>query len=71
MREWPEAKVQINAADAKALGITSGSMVKVTGKAGSVQLAADVTEDIKKGIVSMPATIGSAVVKVEKATGGN
>ncbi|MFZ1897023.1 molybdopterin oxidoreductase family protein [Methanoregula sp.] len=71
MREWPEAKVQINAEDAKALGILNGSAVKVTCKAGSVDVVADVTKDIKKGVVSMPVTIGIAAVKVEKSTGGN
>ncbi|MFA5237740.1 MAG: molybdopterin-dependent oxidoreductase [Methanoregula sp.] len=71
MREFPEPTVKINKADAKTLGIISGSMVKVTGKAGSVEIVADVTEDIKKGVVSMPATINAAVVKIEKSTGGN
>ncbi|MGB8220001.1 MAG: molybdopterin-dependent oxidoreductase [Methanoregula sp.] len=71
MREWPEARVQINADDAKALGVRDGSRVKVTGKAGSLELAADVTKGIKKGVVSMPAAINAAAVKIEKSTGGN
>jgi predicted molibdopterin-dependent oxidoreductase YjgC len=71
MREWPEARVQINAEDAKVLGIRDGSLVKVTGKAGSLELAADVTKNIKKGVVSMPAAINAAAVKIEKSTGGN
>jgi formate dehydrogenase major subunit len=71
MREFPEPTVKINKGDAKALGIISGSMVKVTGKAGSVEILAEVTDDIKKGVVSMPATIGAAVVKIEKTEGGN
>jgi formate dehydrogenase major subunit len=71
MREWPEAKVQINADDAKALGILNGSAVKVTCKAGSVALVADVTKDIKKGVVSMPVTMGIAAVKIEKSAGVN
>ena len=71
MREWPEAKVQINAEDAKALGILNGSAVKVTCKAGSVEVVADVTKDIKKGVVSMPVTMGIAAVKIEKSAGGN
>ena len=71
MREWPEPKVQINADDAKVLGVLNGSLVKVTGKTGSVELAADVTKDIKKGVVSVHAAIGSAVAKIEKSTGGN
>jgi formate dehydrogenase major subunit len=71
VREWPEAKVQINADDAKELGILNGSAVKVTCKAGSVALVADVTKDIKKGVVSMPVTMGIAAVKIEKSAGGN
>ena len=71
MREFSEPTVRINKVDAKALGIISGSTVKVTGKAGSVEIVAEVTEDIKKGVVSMPATIGAAVVKIEKTQGGN
>jgi formate dehydrogenase major subunit len=71
MREWPEAKVQINAEDAKALGILNGAAVKVTCKSGSVELVADVTKGIKKGVVSMPVTMGVAAVKIEKSAGGN
>ena len=71
MRELPEPVVKINKVDAKALGIISGSMVKVTGKAGSVEILAEVTDDIRKGVASMPATIGAAVVKIEKIQGGN
>ena len=71
MREWPEAKVQINAEDAKGLGILNGAAVKVTCKSGSVELVADVTKGIKKGVVSMPVTMGVAAVKIEKSAGGN
>jgi formate dehydrogenase major subunit len=70
MREWPEPKVEINKEDAKALGILDGTFVKVTGKAGSITLTADVTKNIKKGVVGVPANVG-AVVKLEKSTGGN
>jgi len=70
MREWPEPKVEINTEDAKALGILNGASVMVTGKAGSMKIVADVTSDIKKGVVSMPVAIAAASVKIEKA-GGN
>ena len=63
MREWPEPKVEINKEDAKALGILDGTFVKVTGKAGSITLTADVTKNIKKGVVGVPANVG-AVVKL-------
>ncbi|MFA5332536.1 MAG: molybdopterin-dependent oxidoreductase [Methanoregula sp.] len=71
VREWPVATVKINKEDAKALGIFDGVTVKVSGKAGSAELVADVTDAIKKGVVSMPATFVAAAVKVEKSTGGN
>ncbi|MFZ0004486.1 MAG: molybdopterin-dependent oxidoreductase [Methanoregula sp.] len=70
IREWPVPRVEINKDDAKALGILDGSFVKVTGKAGSITLTADVTKDIKKGVVGLPANVGAAV-KLEKSTGGN
>ena len=71
MREWPVAKVQINADDAKALGIPDGAAVKVTCKAGIVEVAADVTKDIKKGVVAMAVPAGITAVKIEKSAGEN
>ena len=70
VREWPTPLVSINKEDAKALKISSGQNVKVTGKGGSAVLEAKVTADIKKGVVSMPATFAAAAVKVEKVTEG-
>jgi len=66
IREWPEAKVVINREDAKKLGINAGSMVRVSGKAGSAAFAADVTTAIKPGVVSFPLTFAAATVKLEK-----
>lgn len=66
IREFPEAKVIINKADAQALGIITGSSVKVSGKNGSVTLAANVTTDIKAGVVSLPLTFAAVAVKLEK-----
>ncbi|MDO9324972.1 MAG: molybdopterin-dependent oxidoreductase [Methanoregula sp.] len=66
IREFPEAKVSINKADAQALGIITGSVVKVSGKNGSVTLAANVTTDIKAGVVSLPLTFAAVAVKLEK-----
>jgi predicted molibdopterin-dependent oxidoreductase YjgC len=71
VREWPERKVQINAVDAKALGITKDMLVKVSSKAGSGEFVADVTAGIKKGVVSMPVSFPAAAVKIEKSAGGN
>ena len=67
-REWPDATVTINSEDAKALGITSGVPVKVSGKAGSAELIAKVGGDIKQGVVSMPLTFAAGAVKIEKIT---
>jgi formate dehydrogenase (coenzyme F420) alpha subunit len=66
VREFPEAKVIINKDDAKNLGITPGSMVKVSGKAGSATLTAEVTTAIRAGVVSLPLTFAAAAVKLEK-----
>jgi formate dehydrogenase (coenzyme F420) alpha subunit len=66
VREFPEAKVLINKADAKNLGINPGTMVKVSGKAGSATLVAEVTTAIKAGVVSLPLTFAAAAVKLEK-----
>ena len=66
VREFPEAKVIINKADAKTLGILSGNRVKVSGKTGSATLVADVTGAIKAGVVSLPLTFAAAAVKLEK-----
>jgi len=68
VREWPEPTVAINKEDAAALGIRDGNAVRVSGKNGSVTLAADVTADIKKGVVSLPLSFAAAAVKVEKIT---
>ena len=70
VREWPAPKVQINTDDAKALGIVSGTVVKATCKAGTVEVVADVTKDIKKGVVAMTVPAGITAVKIEIA-GGN
>jgi len=49
----------INKADAKALGIADGSSVKVTAKSGaSVQVRAEVTTDIKQGVIAVPGMHG-------------
>jgi len=64
-REWPQQTVAINKEDAAVLGITTGTPVKVSGKNGSVTLPADVTADVKKGVVSLPMVFAAAAVKIE------
>ena len=66
VREFPEAKVIISKTDAHNLGINHGTMVKVSGKAGSVTLVAEVTTAIRAGVVSLPLTFAAAAVKLEK-----
>ena len=68
VREWPFPTVFINKEDAHAQGITNGDAVRVSGKAGSAVVAAKVTADIKKGVVSLPAMFAAAAVKIEKVT---
>lgn len=70
VREWASPVVYINKEDAKALKITTGQKVRVSDKAGSVTLAATVTSDIKKGVVSLPANMAGAAVKLEIAPEG-
>lgn len=65
VREWPSPVVYINREDAKALKVLTGQKVRVSDKAGSVTLAAKVTADIKKGVVSLPANFAGAAVKLE------
>ena len=66
IREWPFPTVFINKEDAKAQGINNGDSVRVSGKTGSIMVAAKVTADIKKGVVSLP--LSAAAVKIEKVT---
>ena len=67
IREWPMPVIAVNSEDAASLKIINGDRVTVTGKAGSTILTAHVTENVKKGVVSMPMIIEAAAVKLEKA----
>lgn len=46
--------LQINPADAVRLGVANGQSVRVQSRVGSVELPAEVTEDMMPGVVSMP-----------------
>ena len=46
--------LEINPADAKALGISKGQILKVSSINGAVEIEAVITDDIQKGVVSMP-----------------
>ena len=46
--------VHVNPQDAERLGIVDGSTVRVTSRVGSVDVAAEVTDDVRQGVVSLP-----------------
>ncbi len=46
--------VMINSRDAETLGLGNGKTVRVTSRAGSVELPCEVTDDIAAGVVSIP-----------------
>ncbi|MDD4253771.1 MAG: formate dehydrogenase subunit alpha [Methanofollis sp.] len=52
--EVPTGWIELNPADAKALGIVDGEMVKATSRRGTVNVPAKVTKDIMKGVTFMP-----------------
>ncbi len=55
-----ECTVQINPADARDLGITSGETVSVATRQGRIELPAEVTDSIASGVVSIPHGWGHA-----------
>lgn len=52
--DYPEGFVEINADDAKALGIRDGGKVRLCGAHGSAVAAARVTHEVKSGTVFVP-----------------
>lgn len=52
--DYPEGFVEINAGDAKALGIRDGGKVRLCGAHGSAAAAARVTHEVKSGTVFVP-----------------
>ena len=54
LREFPRNFVQINPADAKALGIRKAERVRVKTRRGELVVAAELTENIKSGVIWMP-----------------
>jgi anaerobic selenocysteine-containing dehydrogenase len=53
-RRYDRPTLLISPDDAAALGIEDGSDVEVTSAAGSVQAAAEISTDIRHGVVSLP-----------------
>jgi len=63
MRQFvPEPFVEINPADAEALGISDGAEVAVASPKGELKLAARVSEDIRPGCVFVPRNFAEATV---------
>jgi len=63
MRQFvPEPFVEINPADAEALGIADGATVTVASSKGELKLAARVSEDIRPGCVFVPRNFAEAPV---------
>ncbi|MGB3944395.1 MAG: molybdopterin dinucleotide binding domain-containing protein, partial [Methanothrix sp.] len=53
-RERPKAAVDINPADAAALGVRSGTMVVVESVRGGIEIEARLTEEVPVGTVYIP-----------------
>ena len=63
MRQFvPEPFVEINPADAEALGIADGAVVAVASSKGELRLTARVSEDIRPGCVFVPQNFATAPV---------
>ena len=54
MKGKERCTLQINPDDASRLGVVNGSTVAVASPTGCVELSAEVTEDISRGVVSIP-----------------
>jgi anaerobic selenocysteine-containing dehydrogenase len=46
--------LMVNEADALDLGLSNGQQVKVASRAGSIELPCEITENIGRGVVSIP-----------------
>ncbi|HKN51806.1 MAG TPA: molybdopterin dinucleotide binding domain-containing protein, partial [Amycolatopsis sp.] len=46
--------VQVHPADAERLGLTDGALASVTSRAGKLEVPVEVTEDVRRGVVSIP-----------------
>ncbi|MBC7237313.1 MAG: formate dehydrogenase subunit alpha [Chloroflexi bacterium] len=51
---YPEAQVELNAADARALGIHSGDRVRITSRRGQITARAQVVERLDPGVIFIP-----------------
>ena len=60
----PEAYVELNPEDARALGIIDGERVRVSSRRGEIELKARLTERVPKGTVFIPFHFGEAAANV-------
>ncbi|MGB9757670.1 MAG: formate dehydrogenase subunit alpha [Candidatus Bipolaricaulaceae bacterium] len=60
----PKAYVEINPADAQALGIEEGRKVRVSSRRGSIVIRAKITERVPRGLVFIPFHFGEAAANV-------
>ncbi len=58
----PDAFVEINTEDAKKLGITKGDRVEITSRRGTIEVVADVSGKVDKGVVFIPFHYSEAAV---------
>lgn len=64
MERCPESLVEINPRDAETLGISTGSMVRVTSRRGSLEAKPVITERVAPGVVFMNFHFGEAAVNL-------
>lgn len=62
--EAPEALVEINDQDADELGINNRDWVEVSSRRGKIKIKADVTDRIRRGIVSIPFHYAEAAANI-------
>jgi formate dehydrogenase alpha subunit len=62
--EVPEAYIEVNASDAKKIGLNGHKQVRVVSRRGQIELGVRVTDDIKRGTVFIPFHFAEAAANV-------
>jgi len=65
----PRCTAHLHPDDAARLGLTNGAPVRVTSRVGSIELPAEVTEDVMPGVISIPHGWGHDAPGVRSAPG--
>jgi predicted molibdopterin-dependent oxidoreductase YjgC len=60
----PEAYIEVNASDAKKIGLNGHKQVRVVSRRGQIELGVRVTDDIKRGTVFIPFHFAEAAANV-------